>query len=104
MSENLAVHIVYRDEDLKPVAEGTYPLKDFTTMLATDIKKIISDVEDLAYIANDGRPKSEWDDLIYIRFMKTKHKLLDKAGEIERLPDNLVGVTSDGQSVSKAPC
>lgn len=59
-------------------------------MLHADLLRLISDVEDMAYKLNHGKPKSEWTDESWSAFCCIKHKLLDKAGEIERLPQNLV--------------
>jgi len=44
----------------------------------------------MAYLLNDNKPKSEWSNESWAAFCKIKHKLLDKAGEIERLPQNIV--------------
>jgi hypothetical protein len=54
--------------------------------------KVISDVEDLVYTLTGGKQKAEWPDDAALIFNKVKHKLLDKCGEISRLPENLRGV------------
>lgn len=44
----------------------------------------------MAYALNDNKPKSEWSNESWTAFCRIKHKLLDKAGEIDRLPQNIV--------------
>lgn len=61
-------------------------------MLRADLLRLVTDVEDLAYLACDNRDKSEWPDDIWAAFCKIKHKLLDKAGDIGRLPENIMNV------------
>ena len=61
-------------------------------MLRADLLRLVTDVEDLAYIACDNNDKSEWPDEIWAAFCKIKHKLLDKAGDIGRLPENIMSV------------
>lgn len=60
-------------------------------MLKADLLRLITDIEDLCYSVNGNRPKDEWSDETWSTFCKLKHKLLDKAGEISRLPANIVG-------------
>lgn len=51
--------------------------------------RVISDVEDLVYKATDGKQKHNWNDDTMIAFNSIRHKLLDKSGDIGRLPDTL---------------
>jgi len=46
-------------------------------------------VEDMVYRANDNKPKTEWSGELWEDFCRIKHKLLDKAGDIGRLPENV---------------
>jgi len=57
-------------------------------MVRADLLRLITDVEDLVYQANGNKPKNEWTDESWAAFCRIKHKLLDKAGDIGRLPDN----------------
>lgn len=84
------VHIVYRNAKLVPVADEVYSLTEYVGMVRNDLLRLISDVEDLAYVATGGTVKAEWDDSVWSKFCLIKHKLLDKAGEMERLPQNLI--------------
>lgn len=58
-------------------------------MIRADLLRLITDVEDMVYQANDNKQKEEWSDESWAAFCRIKHKLLDKAGEIGRLPDNI---------------
>lgn len=50
---------------------------------------MISDVEAMIYEWM-GLPREHWDDETWTAFTAIRHKLLDKAGEITRLPENLI--------------
>lgn len=90
MDTNLKVQVVYRNEKLEPVYDKTYTLRDYTDMLRADLQRLVTDVEDLAYVACDNKDKSDWPDDVWASFCRIKHKQLDKAGDIGRLPDNLI--------------
>lgn len=49
---------------------------------------MISDVEALIYHLT-GLPRVEWDVETWKAFSQIRHKLLDKAGEISRLPEHM---------------
>jgi hypothetical protein len=89
MNKELGVKVTYRNAQLEPVYEKSYSINDYTEMLRMDLLRLISDVEDLVYVATDNKPKDEWSDGLWAAFYKIKHKLLDKAGDIGRLPGNL---------------
>ena len=89
--DDLKVKVVYRDRNLNPTSEQVYPLRDYADMLRLDLMRVVSDVEDLVYMVNGNKPKDEWSDETWILFQKIRHKLLDKAGAIGRLPDDMVG-------------
>lgn len=97
---NLKTRIIYRNKDLKPISKCEYPLKDYAEMLSMDLKRIITDVEDLAYTMNGNASKEEWSSAEVMAFQKIKHKLLDKAGEIGRLPECIFDADEEGDSVS----
>ena len=90
MSKDLNVKITYRNARLEPVNTQLYPLKDYTELLRNDLLKVITDIEDAFYIATGNQPKSQWPDEVWSGFTKVKHKLLDKAGDIGRLSENLI--------------
>ena len=90
MENNFNVKITYRNAKLEPVSTQLYSLEDYTDMLRSDQLKIITDVEDGFYVANGNKCKDEWPDDVWGAFVRIKHKLLDKAGSIGRLPENIV--------------
>ena len=47
------------------------------------------DVEDLIYQLQGGNSKEDWSDAAYAGFQQIRHKLLDRAGEIERIADSI---------------
>ena len=93
---NLKVNVVYRDKNLDPVYEKTYALRDYTDMIRMNIMRIITDVEDIVYTANGNLPKDDWSDKTFVAFQHIKHKLLDNAGAIGRLPDEISGGETNG--------
>ena len=99
VNEKFGVKVIYRNEKLVPVCEKTYPLRDYTDMLKNDLLRLITDLEDVFYMVNDNKPKEEWSDSTWAAFSKLKHKILDKAGAISRLPDGLIsyGKIEDGE-------
>lgn len=88
MSENYGVKITYRNSRLEPVSTQLYPFDDYVDMLRSDLLRVITDVEDLVYLISGNKMKEEWPDDVWGSFVKIKHKILDKAGDIGRLPNN----------------
>ena len=88
--KDLGVMVTYRNKDLENVYTKTYSFCEYTEMLHADLLRLVTDIEDLCYTVNDGKPKEEWSDESFAAFTKIKHKLLDKAGDIGRLPENIV--------------
>lgn len=80
---------------MDPVYTKTYSLEEYTEMLRTDMLRLVTDVEDLCYAANNNKPKDEWSDTTFEAFNKIKHKLLDKAGDIGRLPINITELKTE---------
>ena len=89
-TNELCVKVTYRDKNMNPTYSKTYTLNEYTEMLRTDLLKLVTDVENLCYSANGNKPKEEWSDETFSGFCLIKHKLLDKAGDIGRIPDNVV--------------
>lgn len=84
------VELEYRNKDMDIVAQKECGLDEYSEVVKTGLLKLILEAEDLAYKATDGQSKSEWDDSIAAVFYRLRHKILDIAGEIGRLPQNLV--------------
>lgn len=87
-AKDIIVSVTYRNERLVPVCQKEYTLDEYTSLIRSDLMRIITDVEDALYDVT-GKKKSEWPDSVLSKFDKIKHKLLDKAGEIGRLPNNM---------------
>lgn len=94
VNKQLVVNVTYRNARMDPVCKETYTLQEYTEMMKTDLLRLVTDVEELCYIANNNKSKEEWSDETWSMFGKIKHKLLDKAGDIGRLPQNLSERTS----------
>lgn len=90
MRSDLNVKVTYRNSKLEPVSTQLYSFDDYTDMLRNDLLKIITDVEDAFYIASGNKHRDEWPDDLWGSFTRIKHKILDKAGDIGRLPSNIV--------------
>ena len=88
--QELGVRVTYRDRDMRPTHTKTYDLCEYTDMLRNDILRLITDIENMCYIANGDKPREEWDGKILEEFRKIKHKMLDKAGDIGRIPQNII--------------
>ena len=101
MKKELGVKITYLNKNLDPVYEKSYLLGDYTEMLRSDLLRLISDVEDLVYIATGNKPKDDWPDELWSSFHKIKHKILDKAGDIGRLPNNIFETGNETRTLSE---
>jgi len=88
--QEIGVRVTYKDKDMRPIYTKTYPICEYTDMLRQDLHRLITDVENLCYVANENKSKADWSDETFEEFSRIKHKLLDKAGEIGRLPQNIV--------------
>lgn len=96
--KDIGVKVTYRNDKLEPVYEKSYSLREYVEMIRADLLRIITDVENMAYRANGNKPKDEWSDESWSEFCRTKHKLLDKAGDIGRLPDNIFEYSNNNLS------
>ena len=93
--QELGVRVTYKDRELRPIYTKTYSLAEYTDMLRADLLRLVTDVENLCYVANENKSKAEWSDETFEEFSRIKHKLLDKAGDIGRLPSNIVLRTNE---------
>jgi hypothetical protein len=58
-------------------------------MMKRELMRVIMEVEDTIYHLQGSRSKDEWDYETMEHFQKIRHKLLDQANAIERLPQTL---------------
>lgn len=93
--QEIGVRVTYKDKDLRPTYTKTYSLCEYTDMLRQDLLRLVTDVENLCYVANENKSKADWSDQTFEEFSRIKHKLLDKAGDIGRLPQNITILTTE---------
>ncbi|MBP5423982.1 MAG: hypothetical protein J6Y78_16235 [Paludibacteraceae bacterium] len=86
---DFVVKIEYKNKNLETVIEKEYSFIDYTEMLNLELKRILMDVEDAFYYLSGNKQKDEWDSELTEKFNKIRHKLLDQANAIKRLPENL---------------
>lgn len=98
MREDLKVNVVYRDKNLEPTYEMLYYLNDYTDMIRMNLIRVITDVEDLVYILTNNKTKEDWSDQVWVKFQHIKHKILDNAGSIGRLPNDIIGGDDNGKT------
>lgn len=82
------VKIEYKNENMETVVEKDYDFHQYTEMLHLELMRIIMEVEDAFYFFT-GKQKDDWDEETVKRFKKIRHKLLDQANAIKRLPTTL---------------
>lgn len=72
------ITIEYKNRNMEIVERETMELNLYCDKLSRDLINILSDLESILNQVNEMEP-----------FLKLRHKLLDVAGSIRRLPDNL---------------
>lgn len=83
------VVIEYKNKDLETVVEKEYSLIDYTEMLNLELKRTLMDIEDAFYYFTGNKQKSDWSPEATEKFNKIRHKILDQANAVKRLPENL---------------
>ena len=83
------VKIEYKNKDLETIVEKEYEFVDYTEMLNLELKRVLMDIEDAFYYFSGNKQKKDWSPELTERFQKIRHKLLDQANAIRRLPENL---------------
>ena len=89
MESDFKVTIEYKNKDMENVVEKEYDFISYTQLLYASIMKIVVEIEDAFYFFADGKQKDEWPEELADRYKKIRHKLLDQANSIKRLPQNL---------------
>lgn len=82
------VKIEYKNKDLETVIEKDYDFPQYTDLLNAELMRIIAEIEDSFYWFT-GKKKEDWDEDTKKRFQHIRHKLLDQANAIKRLPQTL---------------
>lgn len=83
------VKIEYKNKNLETVVEKEYDFVQYSEMLNLELKRIIMDIEEAFYAFSGNKQKKDWDPEMTERFKKIRHKILDQANAILRLPNNL---------------
>lgn len=89
MTNDFTVTIDYKNRDLEKIGERTYNFDQYAEMIKLELMRVIMDVEDSFYRILDSKPKEEWPKEVMSDFQKIRHKLLDQANAVERLPNTL---------------
>lgn len=99
---DFTVKIEYKNKDLETVIEKEYEFSQYTELLNLELMRIIAETEDAFYHLT-GKQKDEWDNETKSRFQHIRHKLLDQANAIKRLPQTLSyhGIAMGSISFSK---
>lgn len=95
MNEEMFVKVQYQNSRGEIIKDREYSLSEYAEMLRMDLMRLISSVEDLIYMATLNQPKEDWPDNVWNGFLGVKHKLLDKANDIGRLPQTLIKKSED---------
>ena len=96
------VKVEYKNKNLETVVEKEYDLISYTEMLHMELMRLIMEVEDAFYTFSGNKQKEDWDPIMMEKFKKIRHKMLDEANAIKRLPQNLTykGIRADQISIS----
>ena len=90
---DFTVKIEYKTKDengeLQTVVEKEYDFLDYTDMLNLEIKNLLVDIENAFYYFEGNKQKEEWSRESKERFKAIRHKMLDRANAIKRLPETL---------------
>lgn len=97
------VKVEYKNKNLETVVEKEYDLISYTEMLHLELMRLIMEVEDAFYVFSGNKQKDDWSPELKERFKKIRHKMLDEANSIKRLPQNLTykGIRADQISISE---
>lgn len=86
---DFTVKVSYKNRNLEDVSNRTYDFNQYTEMIKLELMRIIMDVEDAFYALQGSTAKEDWNSDTMARFQKIRHKLLDQANAVERIPQNL---------------
>lgn len=89
MLNDYTVNIVYKNRSLENISQKSYPFADYCQEQKLHLMHVITDVENAFYALQGDKSKDEWDSETTQMFQAIRHKLLDAANSIVRLPQNL---------------
>lgn len=85
---DFTVKIEYKNKDLETVIEREYSFPQYTELLNVELMRIIAEIEDSFYHLTNKK-KEDWDEETKNKFRHIRHKILDQANAIKRLPQTL---------------
>lgn len=94
------VRISYKNKNLEDIGDRTYEFGQYTEMIKLELMRILMDIEDSFYKLQEGKSKEDWSEDVQKDFQKIRHKILDQANAIERLPKNTYYKDVPFQSIS----
>lgn len=83
------VNIEYKNKNLETVVEKEYDFIPYTEMINLELMRLIMEIEDAFYVFSGNKQKDDWSPEMKERFKKIRHKMLDQANAIKRLPQTL---------------
>ena len=86
---DLTVKIEYKNRNMETVIEKEYLFTQYTDLIANELTSVITDVENAFYAFEHGEQRENWSEESVQRFKEIRHKLLDHANSIKRLPSTL---------------
>lgn len=103
MLNDCTVNVVYKNRSLEDVSCRSYSLVDYCQEQKLNLMHIITDVENAFYAMQNNQSKDDWSPQAMELFQRIRHKLLDSANSMERLPKNLCykGVNVNSVSFSE---
>ena len=101
--DRMGVHVVYRDSKGKALNSSVCPLNTYTELLRQNMIRTIGDVEDMIYETTGTQNRDEWSDSLNRAYGNVRHRLLDCAGNIERLADDLCEMEEEVREENSRP-
>ena len=103
MDKDFTVLIEYKNRELERVGERSFYFSEYLDIVDLELKRILMDVEDAFYRFEGQQPKELWSKESVEEFQKIRHKILDQANAIKRLPETLryKGVPINSESLSE---
>lgn len=89
MDNTCTVLIQHKTKDGEVYLEKEYSLADYTKLVASEMIYLVVDVENAFYEYEGQKNKAEWSKNGKKRFGEIRHKILDYANSVKRLPENL---------------
>ena len=102
MVEDYKVKVTYKNKSLENISQRILPLTDYCKEQKQNLMHIIADVENAFYLLQEYKSKNEWNDATMAAFQKIRHKILDAANNIERMPLNLYYKDSNINAIDAA--